>query len=211
MTGLSLRNVGFIGSDYSPLTTLTFINSAVSSGNVTIPTESQPGDIIVYVMSTTTNGATFPAIGNYTAIQESTVSGSSRIAYRVLDTSDIGGSTTIANTNQIVLMLFRPNGIIRTVTSSSFSSQVTTAIPTNQVLPALTINPSPVISLAHYRCSTAITTRGSSLAMTEITGPSTSMYLKYRVDNPVSSIGSNTISQSDNGTNFLQSLHITVA
>ena len=210
MTGLGLRNVGFVGSRYSPLTSLTFINSAVSSGNVTIPAESQPGDIIVYVMSTPTSATALPAIGSYIGLQESTASGSYRIAYRVLDNSDIAGSTTIANTQQIVLMLFRPNGIIRTVTSSSFSSQLTTAAPNNQILPALTVT-SPVISLAHYRCSAAIGTRGSSQTMTEILGPATTMYLKYRVDNPVSSLASNTISQSDNGTNFLQSLHITVA
>lgn len=200
-----------------PVTSLTFVsfaNTPTSGTNVILPATAQNGDIAIFFTSATVT-QTFATLPPNFIDLNSSAAGSTpyRIGYFLVDGSVTPGTTSFnpfASGGKTTMLVYRPNRKINSVTSSNFSTQATTATPTNQVLPAITNALSPTIAFAQYRSSGSITTRGSTQTMTETTGD-TGQFIKHAIYNPGSSVGSNTISMNDAGTNILQSLRITVS
>lgn len=204
---------GTIGSFNQPIS-LSYVDFTFSDVNAVLPSTAQPGDIVFYISSTTSTGITVPTTSGYTTLASSTTVGSYLMGIRVLDETDIPGTSIILNNNRIILLVFRPNRRVLSsgITLSNLTEQAAGTAPTNQVLPATSTGSSALISFAHFRSNGTGGTpaRSSSQTMNEVFGIGLDI-IRYQIYNPVQSIPSNTITMGDNGTNVLQSFYLVVS
>ena len=210
---------------------LTFIASATSTSTgtaastIVIPATAAIGDIAVLFEMNFSGGVgsasysgTPAAPAGWTQINSANAgaitSGVGVVnSYKVLVSGDPGATVTCLSGIgtggcRNIILIFRP---ARTpiITTANVNGQSTTAVPTNQSIGGGAVAPS--IYLAHWAASAAITTRGSTVTMTEVAGASTQQYAKYLIYNSGTSPGTSTISTTDVGTNGMQSLVLNVA
>lgn len=136
------------------------------------------------------------------------------IAYKVLGSGDIGATLTglpAGGGNEgSTILYFRPSKPITSVAlytgSSSGGDEATTGTPVNQTISTAAANDPAYIAIAGYVANGTITTRGSSVTMSEVTGrASPYSYTKYKIYNIGATLEAVTISMADYGNNCLQS------
>lgn len=134
--------VGFGGGAVSPVK---FVASATSiAGTITIPAGAQPGDVAI-LFDVALNASIVPTDvvpTNWTGIITDTDSGGNprrvRISYKILAAGEPGASVTgMDDTNDDkVMLVFRGNAPITTVSAEDWAAQATTADPSAQTVNA---------------------------------------------------------------------------
>jgi hypothetical protein len=203
-------NIAIMDTSVPAPTSFTFVGSATSlAGTITIPAAAQAGDIAV-LFDHQLNATDLTPTG-FTQITTNTLSTfRSNASYKLLVAGDPGATITGMNnaTPRKVMVVFRPNNPITTITPTLIGSQATSAAPTNQTLTGGT---APCLYFASYAKSTAtVPTRGWTVGTpTELSSVSSNgVYVKYLVYNTAPS--ATTISMTDAGTNGLISFRINV-
>jgi hypothetical protein len=99
------------------------------------------------------------------------------------------------------MLIYRPTGVISTVTSFGLTQQATISAPSNQTLVLGTYNTALDIGFAQYASNAAITT-GSTITPTRTLG-STTIHKVSTFEG--GGFSNSTISMADFGTNLLRS------
>lgn len=190
----------------APLT-LTYQTFASSLTNtIAIPATATTGDFVVLCDYSNTTTDITPA--GFTTINNATTTGiRTNISYKKLVAGDAGATLTGLNaTSRKVLIVFRPNRTITTITPTVTGSQATTAAPTGQTI---TGQAGPMIAFATYASTGAVSGRGwVGGTPTEVSSVSTSViYTKFLITNS-GTPASAAISMFDGGTNTLQSFRV---
>jgi hypothetical protein len=182
-----------------------------TSSSITIPSTAKAGDIALLFDTSTTVTDTTPS--GWTSINGVTTTGiRTNISRKTLVSGDIGASVTgMAGTTRKVLLLFRPNGPVTTITVSTPLSQATTLAPNSQSVNAgAAPSTTPVISFwcAGSTGSPTLTSTGT----TQVTSISTSgVRVAYRQWNSGQTPANQSGSTTDTGTNTFQSFFIRFA
>ena len=190
----------------SGVTSMTFVQSQTFTASSFIyPSEMQVGDFcILFDASPTTTDVT-PT--GFTSITKALIATTYRqnISYRILQSGDATGvlKTGLGGSARKVVLLFRPNVPITSVSFTIAGTQATTSVPTNQTILG---QAGPVIAFACYSSTGNVTTRGwTAGSPTEVSVVSTSSnYVKYLITNS-GTPANTTVSMTDNGNNALQS------
>lgn len=202
--------------------TITFLTSAVSSAStITIPSTAQEGDVAFLFdngYNATSSAPTLVTPTGWTLASAATgfvndagnVSVAGRCSYKILTSSDPETTITGINGgagNRKIMLVFRPNFTVTTLTLSLASSTVATTDPAAQTI-SMTASTAPSVGLAHMGTYTgAVTTRTvTGGAMTEVSN-TTNQYVQYVIDNTVNTIADSTVDIADGGTNTLQSFY----
>ena len=194
-----------------------YSNSA--SSTITIPSEAQPGDLAILFDTSTTTTSVVPS--GWTSITNTTTTGiRSTVSRRILTSGQPGSTVTgMSGTTSKILVVFRPNAAITTVTASTPSAQATTAAPTTQSI-TIPSETSARLFFAHYTSTSNVGTRGMTGYVwddpgttQELVGGAARQYAKWFMMNKGSNeqTSSLSISQSDNGTNCLQSFSLSIS
>lgn len=208
-----------------PLISFSFLTSvSASASTITIPTTIQNGDFAILQ----DQAATFAGIGTVSQVIPSgftrfagatvasgTSSSRADISYRVLDANDPGRVLTGMNAfaERKLLAIFRPSYYRYSQNFSILDIANEGPVATAPVNQTININGEtrPIIAFAHYSSIGAVTTRGFSgggVTATEL-ATGTECFMKYAIFNTSNNITSNiTVSQSDDGTNGLNSYYI---
>ena len=194
------------------------IQSSSASANFTIPTDGQgaysetgvlAGDIAILFDSSTSITDTIPS--GWTSITGVSTSGiRQNISYKILTEGDLGTTiSAMAGTSRKIMLVYRGNQSIASVTATVTGSQATTALPSNQTL---TGEAGPMIAFAAYSSTGAIGSRGWSQGTpTDYSVVSTSgIYVKALITNSGTPT-TTSISMSDGGSNALQSFRLKFA
>jgi hypothetical protein len=204
MPGLTLTNVGFLGS-LNRVTNITFVTSATStSPSITIPSGVLDGDLAL--LMTYANGGSTPAdvtITGFTNVANSTAALTRMIsAYKILTSSD--GNTSIPgvdlSTDRMGLMIFRPNSPSYSITLSAINSESTAGDPAQQTITVSSLASTPVIA-ATFMGTAGASTRSYGTTTTEITiGASPSGFMSYLLYNQNNTLSNLTVDINDTGT-----------
>jgi hypothetical protein len=217
MLGRTEHVIEFIAS-------VTSVAAGTTAPTLVIPAATaRAGDLAVVFVGTRSSASILPTpalptgFTSVNAVASNTAVGANiRAAYKILVAADIGATVTGAagagtGGANMTLLIFRSTKILTdaTVTVTAGGIQATTATPTAQ-----TVTP-PVVSgiyFGHWCATAPITTRTSSLTMTEVAGASTAQYTKYVITNgpPATSV-TNTIQTSDVGTNAMHNFFLNIA
>jgi hypothetical protein len=193
----------------------TFVSALTNqlSTSVTIPADSQTGDLaVLFDMSTST---TLVVPSGWTSINSVSTTGiRTTYSYRYLTAGQPGTSVTgMGGTTRKVMLIFRPSAAPATTNVTSNGSQATTATPTNQSVGLLSINKPNIVFAVHAKTLSTTPTLGWSQTggtFSTYSAVSTSgIYVRYQINNVGSSPQNLTISMSDAGTNTMQLGHIT--
>jgi hypothetical protein len=174
---------------------------------ITMPSTIIAGDVaVLFDFSTTTTSVT-PS--TWTLINGASTTGIRTNISSKLLTGTEGGSTItgMAGTTRKVLVIYRGNTAINSITTTVTGTQATTATPSNQ---SLVGQSGPMAAIAVYAKTLSTTpTRGWSVGSpTEYSSISTSgIYVKSLITNS-GTPATTTISMTDAGTNTLQSFRI---
>ena len=190
--------------------TLTFINSAVSSGaSITIPAAALENDI-AFLADGSQLGDDDLIPSGFTALANDTSEGTTRLrtSYRVLGSSPGGTSVTGMDgsfSDQKVMLIFRPSLVASSIAVPTWGSQATTGNPSPQTVSAAgQTEPLVVIGVAFTSGTPAFSTASPAFTATITQGL---MIVGYKVYNtpPVD----HTIDMNDLGSrNVLQSGYI---
>lgn len=147
MDGLLAPPPGFAAAGGGP-TTLTFVDSAISnSATITIPAGAQEGDLAV-LFDISWNGSSGPPTevvpSTWTLCTPSTIQDSASnddrlvASYKVLGAAPGGTSVTgmDSTSDNKIMMVFRPDAVITTVTPGSWNAQNTPNDPASQSVTA---------------------------------------------------------------------------
>jgi hypothetical protein len=196
-----------------PVTLLGSLNPANSTATtITIPADALVGDIAILSDSSTTTTLTVPS--GWTQISTATTTGiRTTVSYRVLTSGDPGSSVTgMAGTTRKVMKILRPSASNYTLSLSTPTTQATTAAPTAQTISGNSTTTADAY-IATYGSTGSIATRTftqSGYTADESGALSTSsVYQKITIMNQQAA-SSASISMSDNGTNTLQGVRITL-
>ena len=206
-------NGGTYATITSPVTLLGGLNPANSTGTtITIPSDALVGDIAILSDSSTTTTLTVPS--GWTQISTVTTTGiRTTVSYRVLTSGNPGSSVTgMAGVTRKVMKILRPSASNYTLSLSTPTTQATTAVPTAQTISGNTTSTADAY-IATYGSTGSIVTRTftqSGYTADETGAVSTSsVYQNITIMNQVTA-SSASISMSDNGTNTLQGVRITL-
>jgi len=182
-----------------------------TSSTITIPSTAKVGDIALLFDTSTTVTEVNPS--GWSTITGGTTTGiRTNINRKTLVSGDIGATVTgMAGTTRKILLLFRPNGPVTTLTVTATGSQFTTATPSNQTVTAGdSPSTTPVIS---FWCGASTGSPSITLAgTTQIANTSTSgIRVAYRQWNQGETPSNQTASMADSGTNSFQSFFIRFA
>ena len=182
-----------------------------TTSTITIPSTAKVGDLALLFDTSATTTNTIPS--GWTSVSGVTTTGiRQNISRKTLVSGDIGATITgMGGTTRKVLLLFRPNGPVTTLTISTPTSQASSLAPNNQTVlagsaPATTrvisfwcgsSTGSPVVTLAGTTQVTSISTSGIRVA--------------YRQWNSGQTPANQTASMDDTGTNAFQSFFIRFA
>lgn len=193
--------------------TSVFVAAQVTSttSNITIPSTAKVGDLALLFDMSTTVTDTSPS--GWTSVTKATTTGiRQNISRKTLVAGDIGATITgMGGTNRKILMLFRPNGPVTTLTVSTPTSQATTLTPNNQTVTAGSApSTAPVIS---FWCGASTGTPAITLAGTTLVSNivSSGVQVAYRQWNQGETPANQTASMSDGGTNTFQSFFVRFA
>jgi len=182
-----------------------------TASTITIPSTAKAGDIALLFDTSTTTTNTIPS--GWTSIDGATTTGiRTNISRKTLVSGDIGASITgMAGTTRKVLLLFRPNGPVTTLTVSTPLSQASSLAPNSQSVNAgAAPSTTPVISFwcAGSTGSPTLTSTGT----TQVTSISTSgVRVGYRQWNSGQTPANQSGSTTDTGVNTFQSFFIRFA
>jgi len=202
---------GFRGR--APLT-LAFFASATATGaspaTLTYPGSILAGDLIFLGNFGRNNagGSAQVSPAGYTGIFDQDTLSNTRAYLGVKIAA--GGETTPSLTtggveNNKFVVVFRPNRPIQSVTIASTHIEQTDSAPAGQTITSASGVP-PLVALAGYRSSAAVSSRGFSPAADAEISPSTLAYVKYKIFNGAGADES--ISMADDGnSNSLWSLY----
>lgn len=216
--GSSRQGVAIIRYPLQTPFSLSFVTSVTStSSTITIPATAQVGDVVMlfdfgYITSTTAPTSVIPT--GFTAFTKSASSQTtspacrSVVSRKILVAGDPGSTITGMNTTSMnkLLVVYRPNATINTVTSGAQNGQATANAPTNQTLTLTSTEGTWFVGYAMYCSSGSITTRGSSTTETRELNVGTTMYVKlFENLNGTTTFADSTISMADYGSNILNS------
>lgn len=212
---------GFLLNPFMGGMSFTFFASstATQTDSCLIPSSILKSDVALYLDVENTSTLTVPtnvvptgftSIGSYTV--SGVTGGRVTCSYKILAGTESGANLTGINPNTTsdkIVLVFRPNTVVNTVTVNSLNGQATTATPTNQSLNMSGATSSPVIGIATYAANGSVSTRGDSGgAMTEVSASSRA-YAKYVIYNSGTTPADSTISMSDGGLNCMTSFYLT--
>ena len=206
-------NNGTVFEDTQPLlnqVTNVYLNgqSTATSTSIAIPNSAKVNDIAILFDNSTTVTNTIPS--GWTSITGVTTTGiRTNISYKRLVASDLGTNVSgMGGTTRKVMLVFTPNGLNRTLTISTPTTQASTATPNNQTVTAGSApSTTPVIS---FWCAGSTGTPTVTLAgTTQVTSISTSgVVAAFRQWNQGETPANQTASTADGGTNTFQSFFI---
>jgi hypothetical protein len=182
-----------------------------TTSTITIPSTAKVGDLALLFDTSATTTNTIPS--GWTSVSGVTTTGiRQNISRKTLVSGDIGATITgMGGTTRKILLLFRPNGPVTTLTVSTPTSQATTATPNNQTVTAgASPSTTPVIS---FWCGSSTGSPVVTLAgTTQVTSISTSgIRVAYRQWNSGQTPANQTASMDDSGTNAFQSFFVRFA
>lgn len=201
----------------SQVTSIAYLTTAYASATtISMPT-IQAGDLAIFfdwARNSTTTIPTTAIPSGFTSIAEvsqATTNGvKAAVSYKILDGTESG--TTLTGMNATILpkqiLIYRPTGVISSVTVNGLNQQATASAPTNQTLDLGTYNTALDIGFAQYCSSGTVTTRGSTVTETREVG--SAVYTKIKTFEG-GGFSSSTISQADYGVNALQSFILRIA
>jgi hypothetical protein len=199
-------------TENNTITDVYFNSNTNSTGStITIPNNVQVDDYAILFDFSTTTTDTTPT--NWTSISKATTTGiRTNISYKKMVSGDLGATITgMGGTTRKILLTFRPNAAVSSVTLSTPGSQATTAAPSNQTI-SMSGQNRPIIGFACYASTGSVGTRGwSGGTPVEFSNVSTSsIFVKALVYNQefTTTPSNATISMSDNGTNTLQTFYM---
>jgi hypothetical protein len=191
------------------------VQQKISGNSILIPSTAQVDDVAVLFeqLGTISGTPTLPTLSGWTTVDtRATTLIASGIYYKKLVSGDINSTLSLATGSLYQshrLVILRGNNPFSTVTAGSINGQATTATPTSQTLSMSGVG-TPLIGFASYGATNSITTRGATgPTFTELSTLSTAIYVKYTIFNSGDTPINATISQTDNGTNILQSFYLT--
>ena len=193
--------------------TLTFsfvASAAVNATAITIPASAAIGDFAVLFDAA---GGTGPASAvtpsGWTNHINTTASNTIRcmVSSKTLVSGDPGLSIngmTGPTTSRKIMLVFRPNQAIVSMTPSTPNAEGTTGNPAVQTL-TMSGQATPLIAVACFRATAAISPRSVSPAFdAEVSEDNSTIYMQYKIYN--SSPANHTVDMDDEGTNCLQSM-----
>jgi hypothetical protein len=196
-------------------TSFTFVASATSTtSTLTVPASAAIGDIAVlfdgaiggvFLDSIVPTGFTIVNSGNYLTLLRLNSS------YKILQANDLNSSLALmagTSGNNKIIFIFRPNfGVISTVTVNNAQTESTISAPSNKTL-SMSGGLPPLIGFGCWGATQSITTRGSTLSMTEVFS-SVTMYAQYIIYGVGSTPSDSTLSMADYYINNLQCFYLT--
>lgn len=203
------------------LDTITQVLSAISTNNtITWPATLASGDLAVLfdaaVNSTTPTPSTVVPTGFSSIINSNDGSSARNIcSYKILTGSESGSLTGMngGTNNRKVMLVFRGNIAITSVTIVSPSGQVTSANPTAQVVSSLGVLP-PLITFGAYstQAGATVSPRNFTPAKDSELGPNNACWLAWKIYNAADTPADITIDMDDEGDfNGLQSFSLELA
>lgn len=205
------------------LSNLEFVSNATSTATtITIPSGFAVGDIAILFQYARGSGSyTGGTPTGWTLVANNrTTTGTGgtwgHIAYKVLASGDPGSSITGTGGGQEqakIIIGFRPNAPITTVTISSLNTHAAATDPPTQTI--TDPGTKPFIAFAHYVCGQGVTNRTSNATMTEVASAiaaATEQYMRYIRYNVGDTSQSITVDYDDSGdNNVLQSFALAVS
>lgn len=185
-------------------TTVSFVDStATSTGTIVIPNSAQTGDLAILCDSAA--GGTITAViptgfTSYSNLTNASPAIRGIISYKILTASDPGATVTgmAAATNlRKTLLVFRPNSTLNQVYNFASGGAASTATTTTYTLNYASAI-SAFIVLNHFTADSTVTTRTSSITMTEIENTDR-QYVKYQMYSSPDTGTSVTFTMSDAG------------
>lgn len=197
------------------ISSFSFVTSGSSSASTTVavPASAQAGDLAVFFDTNETN-TTFSQPTGFTLVDSNINLRRSLIAYKVLVSGDLGtnisGSTAGGTNDGKVILIFRPDATINTVTVNDLATIATTAAAGSQTINVNGIA-APVIAIAQYTATIGITAPEYSFSTLTQVLPSAGneMVTGYQVFNTAASADITISNGTDNGSNILQSFYLT--
>jgi hypothetical protein len=198
---------------------ITFVNSSTStSSTITIPS-FQNGDY-VFIFQSNSGTSTIPDTpSNFTSITTGSllVGGGGgglslgvKVSYKKMVTGESRNISLSGLGIRAVSLLFRPDFIGTGEDYGSPNTQTITGTPATQTVVGPSTSLYPHIIFGHYSATGTVSPRTSSVTMSEVTGGSTSQYVKYKIYDTGDTSESVNISMQDEGTNSLQSFYFQI-
>lgn len=177
------RNITFVANSRSTSTTTTLNLASFQNGDYAFIFQT---NLATSTIPNTPTG--FTSIVSQGANLAGGGSMAIKISYKKMLTGDSTNITLSGSTILATSMLFRPdfNGTLEDYGSPS--TQIVATQPSNQTITGLSTSLYPYIAFAHYTSTGAVSPRSSSVTMTEVNGPSTSQYVKYKIYNTNSTL-----------------------
>lgn len=199
-------STAWIDDDGGGVSSIAFQASATSTGStITCPTVQQ-GDVGVlfdYANDATVIPSQVVPSGFTSLASSGTVRFRGTASYKVFDGTESGSTLTGQNgssANSKVLLVFRPDGAIDTLTASTWLTEHTISDPSSQVI-AASGQLAPLIRLAVAARNTALPSFSSGTFDATVTAGD--LRAGYAVQN--TSPASDTVDIGDDGTNWLAS------
>lgn len=197
------------------ITSFSFLDSGSSSASstVTIPATAQAGDLAVYFDTNETN-TTFSQPTGFTLVDSNINLRRSLIAYKVLVSGDPGsnitGSTAGGSNDGKIVLIFRPNGTINTVTVNDLATIATISAAGSQTINVNGVA-APVIAISQYTATVGITAGEYDFSTLTVVLPvaGNEMVTGYQIFNTSASADITISNNTDNGSNILQSFYLT--
>jgi hypothetical protein len=196
---LNVNELMGLGITKPKATDVTYITNAFANGtNLVMPALANVDDIAIY-SSSSASSSTAPSVdvpsGWSDLYNYSTANVKYRILFKILNTNDL--NSTIINTTNASVVIYRPNGFVNPITLSS-GGQDSTSNPSNQTIPSSTYNGSLLLEMMLYRHNDPAfgMTRGSTYSDFEINNTTNANYLKFKKYRPEDTALNNTISFS---------------
>lgn len=209
-----LNTISKYNSSITPVSSLTYVTNVTISNNpnITIPGTILDGDLCFYydfaytAVGVTTVPTAVTPTGFTNVLNISSAPNQAcraMLSYKILTTSDqltspVGMNST---SERKILLIFRPNKTITTVTPVISASQATSATPASQTL-SIDTTTEALVTLATYSTTTGPFSRqgdGTEVGLTY-------SYLRYQLFNQNQSRSNSVVSQTDGGSNALSSL-----
>jgi len=202
------------------VTSISFVTSATSTTTSIVCPTVQAGDIIVlfnYARSTNSFTPTsvtptgFTGIGSGASFN-ATLAVREQPFYKIATGTESGTTLTGmtgTGAQNILLLVYRPNASINQITISTPTAQATDSAPTNQTLSMSSLT-GPYIGFAFYSGSNVLTTKGSTIPSTREIDSGNTAVKTFESTSSAVTFSDSTISQSDYGTNVLESFTMTI-
>jgi len=206
-----------LGLGAGKVSSFTFRSNTSNTGATStalIPATAQEGDLVILVDSIDSANTTFGAPSGFTLIDSAfQTPRKTVISYKVLGASDPGTTVTggagVGTNDAKLIIVFRPNATINTVTVNDLATIATAAAAGSQTINVNAVSP-PIIAFASYSASAGISAGEYNFSTLTLALPSAGNELVtgYSIYN-TAAVADVTISNNfDNGSNLLQSFYL---